>query len=153
MRHRQVPRSDLVKYYRAAADFWLGAIRIQEDRCVRNGKTSFQERVDMNFYVVAVQRLREVARQVRDRLQIEEARQALDEFDGRWPRLKELRNSEEHVTGPSLDAPPTGIWYFGNSVADLRAGGSVEYIIRIEDAKPSVNKLHEALRRLLTMAE
>jgi hypothetical protein len=106
----------------------------------------------MNFYVVAVQRLREVARQIHKRLGIEEARGALDEFDKQWPRLRELRNSEEHVTGPSLDAP-AGIWYFGDSVTDLQVGGSVKYIIRVEDAKPSVNKLHKALRELLAAAE
>ena len=94
MTRRQVPRTDRVKYYRAAADFWFEAVRIQEDRCLLGGNTSVQERVDMNFYVVAIQRLREVARQVRDRLQIQEAGKALEEFDRRWPRLKELRNSE-----------------------------------------------------------
>lgn len=151
MPRRSVPRPDRIKYYQGAADFWLEAIRIQEGRCLQEGKTSVEERVDIDFYVVAVQRLREVARMVRERLQIKEAGQALNEFDKRWPRLKDLRDSEEHVTGPSLDAP-AGIWYFGNSVADLQAG-SVEYIIRVEDAKPSINKLHQTLHELLAVAE
>ncbi len=151
MTRRKVPEPDLIKYYRAAADFWLYAVRIQEDRCLQSGRTSTQQRVDMNFYVVAAQRLREVARQTHKRLHIEETGQALDEFDRRWPRLKELRNSEEHVTGPSLDAP-AGVWYFNNSVVDLQ-GGNVEYIIRVEDARLAINKLHEALRASLAEAE
>jgi hypothetical protein len=107
-------------------------------------------RADLNFYVVAVQRLREVARMTREKLQIQAAADALDLFDQRWPRLKELRNLEEHVIGPTMNQP-AGIWYFQEFVADLQNGGKVNYIVHVIDMEPDVEQLYHALCGLLTL--
>ena len=147
-RQKKVSRSDRIRYFRAASDFWLEVTRIQKTRCLQESGSPTESRADLNFYVVAVQRLREVARKVDRQLKIQEAGQALDEFDKQWPRFKKLRDLEEHVNGPDLNAP-AGIHYLGNSVADLQGGGRVEYIVHVEYMETAINKLHEDLCRLL----
>ncbi len=151
MSRQRISRPDRIRYYRAAADFWLEAIRLQQTRCLQASKSS-QARADVNFYLVAVQRLREVARMARDRLKIEEARQALDKLDRQWPRLKELRDSEEHILGPALDAP-AGINYFDEFVADLQPGGGVEYLAHARHMGTAINELHAALHKSLDADE
>jgi hypothetical protein len=88
------------QYYRAAATFWLGALHLQRDRCtVPKGKDlcgpeADTHRADMDFFVVAVKRLRAVACQARDRLPDSgPIREAIERFDRRLarpPRRKEL---------------------------------------------------------------
>jgi hypothetical protein len=84
----------------------------------------------------------------RDRLHIEAAEHALLQFDEAWPRLRELRNLEEHVLGPTLDAP-AGIWYFSQFVADLRRDGGVEYVAHVERMDQAVEQLYQALCAML----
>lgn len=81
------------------------------------------------------------------RLKIGEAKQLLDEFDRQWPGLKQLRDTEEHVLGPFMNAP-AGIHYLGKSVAYLQPGGGVEYIVRAEDMEAAISKLHQDLCQL-----
>jgi hypothetical protein len=119
MPRNKVHRSDRIQYYRGAAEFWRAAIRLQQQRCLTDQKESVAVRADLNFYVVAVQRLREVARMAREKLQIQAAADALDQFDQKWSRFKELRNVEEHVLGPTMNQPE-GIWYFQKFAADLQ---------------------------------
>jgi hypothetical protein len=74
----------------------------------------------------------------------------LEKFDARWPRFRELRNSEEHILGPS-GQHPLGIWYFQHAVVDLHPFGKVEYIIHIEAMESSVNELFDAIQEALAM--
>ena len=118
-----------LEYYRHAARFWLQASELQAGRCL-SSSVSDSSRADLNFYVVAVQRIREVARMSATRGQVLGAASALAAFDDEWPRFKELRNLEEHITGPGSEQPPFGIWYFGDAVADLGPSGSVQFVSR-----------------------
>jgi len=142
MRARQLKR---IQYYKGAAEHWREAIRVQKERCLE-AKKDF--RIDLNFYVVAVFRLREVARQAKDRLNLPVLNDAIERFDARWPRFKELRNEEEHITGPSGQFP-LGAWYFQNSVADLKAHGKVEYLVHIEHMESDVEALYGAICEVL----
>jgi hypothetical protein len=72
---------------------------------------------------------------------------ALDEFNARWPKFRELRNLEEHIRGPSLDAP-AGFTYFGDFVGDLLPGGTVDYVIDVRDTEV-IDRLYESLCNLL----
>jgi hypothetical protein len=141
-------RAGRVEYYKAAAEFWREAIRLQKQRCLEATADSNTSRFDLNFYVVSVQRLREVARHIRDRLHVETIRPAIEAFDTRWPRFKELRNLEEHVLGPSSQQS-FGIFYFRGSVVDLQAYGKAEYIVAVERMEGSVDELYNAIRDAL----
>jgi hypothetical protein len=141
-----------LEYYRHAARFWLKASELQRSRCLAPSPDSEIARADLNFYVVAVQRIREVARMSADRGQVVEAGQALEMFDKEWPRFKGLRNLEEHITGPGTDQAPYGIWHFADLVAELASSGSVEYVVRVEETQQSVRTLATALEDALASA-
>jgi len=141
-------REERIEYYKAAATFWREAIRLQRQRCLEAKADADTSRFDLNFYVVSIQRLREVARQIRDRLRQDSVRPAIEAFDARWPRFKKLRNTEEHILGPS-DQYPHGIWYFRHAVADLRPYGKVEYIVDLERMESSVDELFRAIQDAL----
>ncbi len=145
MRTRQLRR---IHYYKGAAEHWREAIRVQQKRCLESTKDSVLSRIDLNFYVVSVSRLREVARQAKDRLNLDLLNDAIERFDARWPRFKELRNEEEHITGPSGQMP-LGVWYFQGSVADLKANGKVEYLVHIEKMESDIEKLYSAICEIL----
>lgn len=141
-----------LKYYRHAARFWLKASELQKARCLSPAQGSESTRADLNFYIVAVQRIREVARMAANRGRVSAARSVLGVFDAEWPRFKILRDLEEHSTGPSFSEPPYGIWYFSDAVADLGPGGSVEFIVRVEQTQESVCRLATALENALDSA-
>ena len=147
MPRRNISRSDRARYYLAAANFWFEVVQLQKARCQQEEKSGVESRADLSFYVVAVQRLLEVARMTRDRLGIREIGQAIDEFDARWPKFRELRNLEEHILGPSLNSP-MGFTYFGDFVGDLLPGGAVDYVIDVRDTRV-IDRLHEKLCHLL----
>ena len=138
-------RKERLQYYLAAADFWFRATELQRDRCLCRSDTF---RADMNFYVVAVQRLREVARMARDRGEVMGAKTALESFDSEWPRIAEVRNLEEHALGPRGHVP-FGIWYFPHAIADLQAGGKVEDIVQVEETQQSVSRLADQLKKAI----
>jgi hypothetical protein len=152
MKGKQTKITDRMRYYRGAADFWREAARLQQNRCLQNHNDSTRARADLSFYVVAVQRLREVARMVNQRLKIEAAEQALAQFDNEWPEIKRVRNHEEHILGPSLDAP-VGITYFRHCIADLQSDGNVVYIVDVERTSKAVERLYSALCELLVTEE
>jgi hypothetical protein len=145
---KRLKRENRIQYYAGAAEFWRKAAAIQSDRCLQNGSDPALARVDLNFYVVAVQRLRGVAEQARDRLGLADVRRFLDEFDKRWPRFIELRNLEEHTTGPT-GGNPLGIWYFRGVVADCQPQGRAESLVHVVDMDPSVERLFQGLYGLL----
>ena len=143
-------RIQRLEYYLLAVRFWLKASELQRTRCLQTSLDSAAPRADLNFYVVAVQRICEVARQAADRAKVSDAAIALNVFDAAWPRFKTLRNNEEHITGPSKDQPPYGIYYFTDVVADLGPGGSVEFIVRVEETQQSVRTLVSSLESALS---
>ncbi len=132
-------------YYLEGAQFWLKASELQRTRCLEGTGDSDIARADINFYVVAVQRIREVARMAADRSRVSGAREALVDFDTVWPRFEELRNLEEHITGPSSKEPPHSIWYFRDLVAEWEPGLAVSYLIRVNETQEPVRKLVTAL--------
>lgn len=140
--------ADRLQYYRGAAEFWYSAIDVQRRRCLLRDVNPGIRRTDLSFFIVAVQRLREVARMLRDRASVGAAGVALSEFDREWPRLKELRDTEEHILGPGV-SPPNGVWYFGEFAADLKAGGDVEYIVHAERMIPAITRLYQGICALL----
>lgn len=141
-----------LEYYRAATRFWLSASELQRTRCLSASPDSDAARADLNFYVVAVEHIREVARMAADRAQVPDARSGLQAFDTQWPRFKELRDLEEHTTGIGSAQTPYGIWYFSGVVADLRPDGSVEFIVRAQETQESVRKLAAATEEALSTA-
>jgi hypothetical protein len=143
---------DRLNYYRNAARFWLKACELQRTRCLATQNDADVARADLNFYVVAVQRIREVARMAADRGKVSGAQAALNAFDSRWPRFQTLRNVEEHITGPSKSQASYGVWYFSHAVADLGPGGSVEFLVRVEETQVSVRSLAVELENLLSSA-
>lgn len=152
----QAPERRRRQYYLAAATFWLGAIHLQRDRCtVPEGKGLFgaevdTHRADMDFYVVAVKRLREVACKARDRLPDSSAvKAAIERFDRRWPDLLRARNYSEHIRGPGGSVPGGNVWYFSDSIIDPGPRGETRYVVDIRDTTPSAEELFEALRDFL----
>ena len=139
-----------LKYYQGATRFWLQASELQRSRCLAPSSDSAAARADMNFYVVAVQRLRELARLCADRANLPNARALLTQFDNQWPRFRELRDKEEHSTGPGADEAPYGIWYFSDVVAELGRGGSVSFLVRVDDTQESARHLARGIDELLT---
>jgi hypothetical protein len=144
------------QYYLAAATFWLGAMQLQRDRCtVPRDKGLFglevdAHRADMDFFVVAVKRLREVACQARDRLPDSGAiRGAIERFDRRWPDLVSARNYSEHILGPSGSIPGGNVWYFTDSIVGPGPRGEPRYVVDIRDTPRSAEELFEALRDFL----
>lgn len=88
MPRRNIPRSDRACYYLGAANFWFEAAHLQKARCQQPEKSGVESRADLNFYVVAVQRLLEVARMTRDRLGIREIGQAIESLTRDGPSLR-----------------------------------------------------------------
>lgn len=142
-------RAKRIEYYSAAATFWREAIRLQSQRCLDTETDDYTIRFDLNFYVVSVFRLREVATMVRDRLCEDSVRPALEAFDAQWPRFKELRNVEEHITGPSDRLYPYGVWYFRHAITDFQPNGKVEYIVDLKRMESSVDELFRAIQDAL----
>lgn len=144
------------QYYLAAATFWLGAMRTQVERCtVPQGKGLFgpevdRHRADMDFFVVAVKRVREVACQARDRLpDSDPIREMIEQFDQRWPDLLGARNYSEHILGPGGSAPGGNAWYFTDSIVGMGPRGEPRYVVDIRDTPGSVVELYDALRDFL----
>ena len=79
------------------------------------------------FYVVALSRVEELVRKCKNRNDLPEAAELLNRFKQRWPGLRELRNHEEHLLGPTMN--PAGYWYLPDVV--LEVGGRNRYIIDV----------------------
>ena len=140
---------DPARYLRSVAEHWYQATLLQQARCMELMFDSVRRRIDLNFYVVAIERLREVAHQANRRLRIAAAADAVAQFDKAWPRFKELRNLEEHHRGPSGDYP-AGIWYFSDSVIDGSPHGGVEYLVAIDDTQRDAERLYNDLMDCLS---
>jgi hypothetical protein len=110
------------------------------------GPEANAHRADMDFFVVAVKRLREVACQARDRLPDSGAiREAIERFDRRWPDLLSARNYSEHFLGPSGSVPAGNVWYFTDSIVGQGPRGESRYVVDTRDTPRSAEELFEAL--------
>jgi hypothetical protein len=144
------------QYYLAAATFWLRAVHLQRGRCTIPsdqglfGAEADAHRADMDFFVVAVKRLREVACKARDRLPDSgPIRDAIDRFDRRWPDLLGARDYSEHILGPGGSTPGGNVWYFTDSIVGTGSRGEPLYVVDIRDTPRSAEELYEALRDFL----
>ncbi|HEX3529682.1 MAG TPA: hypothetical protein VH988_21705 [Thermoanaerobaculia bacterium] len=142
---------DLKRYFLAAAEFWMEAIRLQGKRCEAKHEGSRDFVADVIFYAVGVQHLREIARMASERVGAAKARAALDAFDQRWPNFKHLRDLIEHVLPPESNpnAGHFGVSFFPGSIVDLRPGGEVEHLIDVRDAALSIEALYRGLSEAL----
>jgi hypothetical protein len=100
-------------------------------------------RIDVNFYVVAVKRLREAVFHAVQRLDLNDLRSHVEAFDERWPGFAELRNRQEHFRDP-VGGYPSETWYFAGSVVDLKPGGTVVYLVDTDSMSPWIERLYEA---------
>jgi hypothetical protein len=143
-------------YYRGAADHWRGVIDLQVERLREQRKRPAQgveTRADMDFYVVAVQRLRNVAKMARDRLPDSDSiRKAMERFDERWPLFRAVRDYAEHITGPGSTVPG-GAWYFSDAVMAAGRRGAATYLVDVEDTTASADQLYRELSRFLGSRE
>jgi uncharacterized protein (UPF0305 family) len=102
-------------FYRDASIFWRRTAQRQLERCLESADNREQNRADMEFYLVAVARIREVAHQAKNRKV--EVRAAIKTFDDRHPQFRELRNAAEHLLGHSSDLQviyfADGVWVDG----------------------------------------
>jgi hypothetical protein len=89
------------KLWRGLTDFWFAAANLQSERC-RSAASSDKSRIiDLNFYIVACERLRNLAKKMR--FDYPESIRALEAFDLRWPQLENLRDIQEHILVPNSD--------------------------------------------------
>ena len=136
------------QYWRSLADFWFSAASLQAKRCSDDSSTGELRMMDLNFFVVACQRLRNIA--IAMKRDLPESAEALAVFDQRWPQLANLRHIQEHIAYPQRDPEHGlfGVTYFGEFIANLKPNGEVEYLIdtRWDEA---LKELHGALIRML----
>jgi hypothetical protein len=136
------------QYWRSLADFWFSAASLEAKRCKDGSSTGESRMIDLNFFVVACQRLRNVATAIKRDLP--QSAVALAAFDQRWPQLANLRHIQEHIAYPQRDPEHGlfGVTYFGEFIANLKPNGKVEYLIdtRWDEA---LKEFHAALIKML----
>jgi hypothetical protein len=127
-------------YYRGAADRWIDGVRLQVDRCndSRNGESFF----DSNFLVVAVARLREVARMAKDRAGAD-LDDALSRFDTKHSEFRDVRDFQEHILNPELLG--TSMYFGRGDLVRLHPSGRAETLIDPEVLMEDAQELYEAI--------
>ena len=140
-------------YLRAAADFWRQTIELQRKRCHSDDPDGIRQRADLDFFVVAVKRLRAAAEQARDRLpgDRQPMRDAVERFNEAWPRLDEVRDVAEHVSGPGT-AAPLGNWYMRLDIFEGHPDGRPETLVHVEDMQPAIDDLYASICAYLSDA-
>jgi hypothetical protein len=131
----------------------IEAARIQYRR-IESGAA--EARHDLDFYMLCLWRLREIAEQTASskRGLSEVVQPLLNEFDERVPRenLKALRNwwlHPQHGQGTKLHNE--WVSWFSDSIVNLRAGGRVEYIVHV-GMQEAAERLYSDLINLLEPA-
>lgn len=129
------------QYYRAAADRWIEGARLQTQRCLdaKSGDTFF----DSNFLVVAVVRLREIARMAGKRLRGVDLAGALGRFDAAHPELRDVRDYQEHILAPALIG--TSMYSSGGALVRLCGDGRVETLVDPPQLLEDAERLHTAI--------
>jgi hypothetical protein len=120
-----------VRWY---CDLAIDAARLQRRRILAGDAS----RHDLDFYILSVWRLVELARQARDN----EVAGASDIYDGmlsRWPFLREVRNWWTHARGMEWTT------WFGGSVYRLQSDGGAVPVIDVKDDHDDVERFYDAL--------
>jgi hypothetical protein len=137
-------RSDRKRYYAGAAAFWLDAARRQSLRC----QETLAWMGDAHFFVVAVYRLREVARQSWQRLGLEDLADALSRFDAAHPELINVRDYQEHILDPH-ETIGSCVHLHGGRLDRLNANFSTTTLIDPERLLEDAERLYDAIKTAL----
>ncbi len=104
-------------------DLTIDAARLQRDRVLSDGST----RHDLDFYLLCVWRLSELARQAADGYQIEEAASVRTAIVSRWPFLNQVRNWWVHAKEMDWTT------WFAESIDRLNPDGDVLPVVDVRD--------------------
>jgi hypothetical protein len=129
---------------RHEADLAIAACRLQLARCRAGGEVSpFEKR----FYVMSLWWLREVARNLFERVQDQRARGPYETFNAALPYLEELRGALTHSDpdGETL----RDLYGFSDVFVRLRPGEAPEYLLDLVDAQKVAETLYRDLCELL----
>jgi hypothetical protein len=129
--------------YRFVADHAIEACRLQHDRVMSGQSTP---RHDLDFYVMALWRLHEIARMVGNRCNEQAARDADNLFLEAVPGLKEIRRWWVHPPDPGEIG---WVSWFEHDIARMLPDGGVEYLVDVELAQPAAERLYERLCKVL----
>jgi hypothetical protein len=138
--------SDRLAQYRFIADHAIDACRLQHQRVTSGAGVG---RHDMDFYVLALSRLHELTRMIRERTPdptSSAARAAYAEFDQAIPALLSLRDWWVHPPEPGVLG---FVSWFPSDIVRLQPRGGVEYLVDAETAQPAAEQLYEALVAML----
>ena len=115
-------------------DLAVQAARLQRSRVLGEGGT----RHDLDFYLLSVWRLSELAHQA-GKLGVQEAARVNESMHERWPLLSEVRNWWVH--GKQIE------WttWFDTSIDRLQPDGNVRPVLDVEDDHDEVERLYEQL--------
>jgi hypothetical protein len=131
-------RTRKVAQLRWVADLTIDAARLQRDRLIAG---SPKPRHDLDFYLHAIHRLREIANSAsRLRPPVEGAVALLDDFDARFPHVQRLRDWWNH---PLKEMPWTA--WFSDSVSHMGDRGQAIEVISATDSHDAVETYYENL--------
>lgn len=132
-------RQEYLWQLRFIADHAIVAARLQRDRC-KARPPALDPRHDLDFYVLAVDRLVSCANKAATNCGVAAASAAKARFDEAVPGLREWRNQYGHP-----DRPGSHGWVtYGEAIMRLLPDGGVEYLV---DPR---HEHHEAAERLYT---
>lgn len=125
--------------YRFVADHAIEACRLQHGRIMSGQSTP---RHDLDFYVMALWRLHEIARMVGDRCGEQAAKDADDVFLSEFPGLSKLRNWWVHPPDPGQLG---WVSWFQRDIVRMLPDGGAEIIVDAEVAQSAAERLYETL--------
>jgi hypothetical protein len=129
--------------YRFVADHAIEACRLQHER-IASGDSA--PRHDLDFYMLALWRLHEIARMTANRCSEPGAKDADAEFLAAVPGLKEVRDWWVHPPDPGELG---WVSWFASDIVRLHPTGKTEYLVDAEDAQPAAERLYAALCSIL----
>lgn len=116
-------------------DLTIDAARLQRDRVLAGGAT----RHDLDFYLLCVWRLSELARQAADGYGLEDATVVRTAMLRRWPFLNEVRNWWIHAKEMK------GTTWFAESIDRLQPDGDVLPVIDVRDDHHDLESFYRRL--------
>ena len=120
-----------VRWY---CDLAIEAARLQHHRILQGDAS----RHDVDFYILSVWRLVELARQARDS-DVTGAGDIYDEMVTHWPFLQDVRNWWTHARGMEWTT------WFSDGVYRLQPGGGAVPVIDVKDDHEDVERFYERL--------
>lgn len=116
----------------------IEAARLQRARVLEGGAT----RHDIDFYLLSVWRLQELARQA-GTMGAAEAAEVQAAMAERWPLLRDVRNWWTHARDIEWTT------WFSDAVYRLGPGGSAVVVIDVKDDHDEVERFYERMCRVL----